>query len=114
MRYPQIKFGTFTAAATPADVTVDLGFVPDEVLVRSINGTVQYELFALEGTGKGLKSDDATTYHVFLTTGGLELVDTVAIQTNNPVKKTKVQGFKVPAGLQAASNVFVWKAIRES
>jgi len=114
MRYPQIKFGSFTAASTPADVTVDLGFVPDYVLVRNPAGVAQYELFKSEGTGKGLKSHAASTYHNILASGGLELVDTETIQTTNPVKKTKVQGFKVVAALQTASNPCYWMAIRES
>lgn len=114
MRYPQIKFGTFTSAGTPADVTVDLGFVPDYVLFRNITGVTQYELFKSEGTGKGLKSHAASTYHNLLASGGIELVDTETIQTTNPVKKTKVQGFKIVAAIQTASSVNHWMAIRES
>lgn len=114
MRYPQIKFGQFTSAATAADVTVDLGFVPDYVKYINVTGVAFYELFALEGTGKGQKSHAATTYHNFLASGGIELVDTVSIQTTNPVKKTKVQGFKIVAAIQTANGANFWMAVRES
>ena len=113
MRYPQVRFGEFTSAATPVAVTVDLGFVPDYVRVLVV-GTAQYELMAREGSGKGIKEDDVSTYHIFLTTGGLELVDTETIDTDNPVRKTKIQGFRVPAALQVASTKCIWMAIRES
>ncbi len=114
MRYPQVKFGNFQSAASPVDVTVDLGFVPDYVKFINVTGTKIFELFATEGTGKGQRSDTASTYHTFLASGGIELVDTSTIQTSDPVKKTKVQGFKIVAANQTANGYCHWMAVRQS
>ena len=112
MRYPQIKFGNFTSDGN--DKTIDLGFVPDYILVRNVTKAIQLELFNSELTTKGLKSTAASTYHTFLSSGGLELVDTLTISASDPVKVTKVQGFLIPTAVLDNNDVVHWMAIRES
>jgi len=112
MRYPQIKFGNFTSDGN--DKTIDLGFIPDYILVRNVTKAIQLELFKSELTTKGFKSTAASTYHTFLSSGGLELVDTLTISASDPVKVTKVQGFLIPTAVLDNNDVVHWMAIRES
>ena len=118
MRYPQIKFGNFTSDGN--DKTIDLGFIPDYILVRNVTKAIQLELFKSELTTKGFKSTAASTYHTFLSSGGLELVDTITIDPgtenddSDPVRVTKVQGFLIPTAVLDNNDVVHWMAIRES
>jgi hypothetical protein len=116
MKYPQIKMGTFTVTSGEGSggKIINLGFVPEYVLLRNVTAATQYELFDTETDAYGLQHKAASTYHVFLTSGGLSMVDTVTIDTGNPVRKTKVQGFSVPAAAIAQNDVCHWMAIRAS
>ena len=116
MRYPRIKFGSFTVllAENGAPKDIDLGYVPDYVLVRNVTQAIQMELFATEVAECGLKSFAESTYHEFLAAGGLKMLDTTTISASNPVSKTKLQGFEIPLALINTSDVVHWIAIRGS
>lgn len=54
---PEIKYGTFTTTSGPADVNVNLGFIPDKFVCYEADGTEgeknQLLYLATAGTGKG-------------------------------------------------------------
>jgi hypothetical protein len=116
MKYPQIKTGSFTIllAENGAAKTINLGFVPDFVMVRNVTQGIQMDLFATEVAEHGLKTWASSTYHNFLTEGGLKMVDTTTISASDPVRKTKVQGFEIPLALINTGDVVHWMTIRVS
>lgn len=123
MPYPLFHSDTFTASASEASggKTIDLGFVPDFVKVYNKTANEIFELHRDMGSGLSVKyvriADDGSTSNynfTFQGSGGIELVDTTTINTSNPVQKTKVQGFKIPAGEVTENDVFFWIAQRNA
>lgn len=88
------KTGNFTAAATPADVALDIGFVPDEFILWN---HTDLSLATLWISAEG-------------DTSKITKLDTITVSNSDPVKVTKTQGVTVKAAAQTANKVYYWEA----